>query len=94
MFTYWDTLIRAYPPQCWAAVHGLAEKHEKIDGLRRLSLKNFIGAFLVLLTGMVISFLVFIGEVFLSFTKKKIHDVKQMKNIPAKKDEIAGVVDN
>ena len=70
LFEHWEALVLAYPPQCLAAVNGLAEKQVKNDGPRRLSLKNLTGAFIVLLAGLGVSFLSFLCEVLFSIHKK------------------------
>ena len=74
LYDFWDVLMRAYPPQCWAAVHGLAEKQEKTDGPQRLSLKNLTGAFVVFSVGLGVSLLVFLCELIYSSFQKAFCD--------------------
>lgn len=65
IYTYWDVWIRPYPYQCTANVKGRAEKEPKDAQLRRLTLKNLTGAFVVLSVGLGLSFLVFLCERFI-----------------------------
>lgn len=67
LMNFWDTWFRPIPPQCAAHVKGQAEKEfgkesEKNHGLRRLSLRNLTGAFVVLFIGVGLSFVAFIYE--------------------------------
>ena len=62
IFNHWDLWIRPYPRQCTANVNGLAEKQTKEVKLRRLSLKNLTGAFIILSIGLGLSFLVCMCE--------------------------------
>jgi ionotropic glutamate receptor len=50
------------PPQC----HGEAQSGKKTNKISSLSLKNVVGAFVVLLVGFSLSLLAFLGEIFFS----------------------------
>ena len=62
LFSYWDLWIRPYPRQCEANVNGLAEKQPRDLQLRRLSIKNLTGAFIILSSGFGLSLLAFMCE--------------------------------
>jgi hypothetical protein len=57
LVNFWDTWFRPMPPQC----NGKPQSGKKKE-LSPLSLKNLTGAFLVLLVGMSLSLLAFLGE--------------------------------
>ena len=64
IFDFWDSWYRPMPRQCAANLKGKAEKEFGNHGLRRLSLKNLTGAFIVLSVGIGLSLVAFIYEYF------------------------------
>ena len=62
LFDFWDLWFRPMPRQCAANLKGKAEKESEYHGLRRLSLKNLTGAFVVLSIGIGLSLLAFVNE--------------------------------
>ena len=71
LMNFWETWFRPIPPQCSANVKGQVEKGAKQPELRRLSLKNLTGAFVVLIVGISLSLVIFIQQqIHFSFTRK------------------------
>ena len=63
LFNHWDLWFRPMPPKCSSNIKGTANSNKPVDGgLRRLSLKNLTGAFVVLGVGIGISLIVFLIE--------------------------------
>jgi nitrogen fixation/metabolism regulation signal transduction histidine kinase len=58
---YWELWFRKMPGQCMANINSVSKKNRETQH-SSLSLKNLIGAFIVLLIGFSLSLLVFICE--------------------------------
>jgi hypothetical protein len=88
---FWDTWFRPMPPQC----PGKAQSGKKTNKLSPLSLKNVIGAFVVLLIGFSLSLLAFLGEKIVSIREqfrirkdKKLHqDANKFIEVSSQKTE-------
>ena len=65
---FWDTWFRPMPPQC----DGKPQNVNKKDKVMPISLKKVTGAFLVLLGGMSLSILAFLGEKIVSFRQRRL----------------------
>ena len=63
---YWDRLLRPMPPQCT----GKPQTGNKTKKLSPLTLKNLTGAFVVLLIGLSLSLLAFLGEKIVSIREQ------------------------
>ncbi len=64
---FWDTWFRPMPPQCNGKSQSGNKKKEQLP----LSLKNLSATFLVLLAGLGLSLLVFLGERILSIAERR-----------------------
>nr|CAH0102975.1 unnamed protein product [Daphnia galeata] len=65
---FWDTWFRPMSPQC----DGKPQNVNKKDKVMPISLKKVTGAFLVLLGGMSLSILAFLGEKIVSFRQRRL----------------------
>ena len=67
---FWDTWFRPMPPQC----NGKPQQNvnKKKNKVMPLSLNNLTGAFLVLLVGMSLSILAFLGEKIVSIRQRRL----------------------
>nr|CAH0113367.1 unnamed protein product [Daphnia galeata] len=68
LIDYWDTWFRPMPPQCDGKLQNGNGKNKK--KLSPLSLNNLTGAFVVLLVGLSLSLIVFLGEHIVALSKR------------------------
>lgn len=64
LIDHWDSWFRPMPPQCTGKPQ--IENKSKGNKLTRLNMKNLTGAFIVLLVGLSLSLLAFLGEIIIS----------------------------
>jgi hypothetical protein len=73
---FWDAWIRPMPLQCDGKPPIVSKKNK----VNPLSLKNLTGAFLVLLVGMSLSILAFLGEKIVSIRQRRLAVVSRIIN--------------
>jgi hypothetical protein len=79
LVNFWDTWFRPMPPQCT----GKPQTGNKTKKLSPLSLKNLTGAFVVLLIGLSLSLLAFLGEKNVSIREQfRIRKDKKLRKNP------------